>query len=627
MSKFYIPLLAAALVGSSATAQQNVRTRTASQKARPETMRPAPRPAQQGAAREIIWSDDLSNASHWVAGTVIPDGQATIDADTWEIGTNPPSGAFAIDTILSTTADNGFALFDSDLACGGHQNATLTMANPVDLSAYSGVLFQFEQYTARWRGDYFIDVSTDGGTVWTEFEVNVDLDVASTVSPNTLPNPDTEVVNISSAAAGQMNVLVRFRYFSTQEEHADDAGCDYAWMVDDVAFTTVPDNEIVLNYGYTSITGSGEEYGRVPADQFGSTLNIGGEAFNFGGQDQTNVSVDVTFSGAQDLSTSIPVGTLATQATFIADMDYTMSPNVGNYTVTFDVNSDQLALDGNLDDNQRVRTFEITNGIFSLDNIGQHPADTEELEQNGTGSFADNTENVKLMTMYPIRADYEITGLQIELGPASTAGGQIVISILDTTDVLADPSVTTQPVSGLESAPYTLTAADIAAGVVTIPFLDDSSPVTLTPGAYYACAAMTQVGDGEVYILDDATVPQPGLASVLWLPFDPDGQFLYGGNGTAYAIRLTNELSIGVREEATLEGVTMYPNPTNGVLRINTVENGKMTVEVMNVLGELLTTTSFSGNTVLDLGGFADGVYSVRVSNGSKTTVQRITLN
>lgn len=99
MNKLYIPALALALVGGSVHAQHaGGITKIASKQANSSsvTTRTGGRatPAA-GAQREIIWSDDFSNPSNWVAGNV-----AGASDDTWVIGTDGPSGAFAIDPIL-----------------------------------------------------------------------------------------------------------------------------------------------------------------------------------------------------------------------------------------------------------------------------------------------------------------------------------------------------------------------------------------------------------------------------------------------------------------------------------------------------------------------------------------------
>src|ERR1043165_6380325 len=73
--------------------------------------------------QSIIWSDDFSNASNWVISNDVG------STDDWVIGTNGPSGAYMIPAITSTTAANGFALYDSDLMCSGNQIGNLTTAN------------------------------------------------------------------------------------------------------------------------------------------------------------------------------------------------------------------------------------------------------------------------------------------------------------------------------------------------------------------------------------------------------------------------------------------------------------------------------------------------------------------
>ncbi|MBP9080613.1 MAG: T9SS type A sorting domain-containing protein, partial [Flavobacteriales bacterium] len=121
-------------------------------------------------------------------------------------------------------------------------------------------------------------------------------------------------------------------------------------------------------------------------------------------------------------------------------------------------------------------------------------------------------------------------------------------------------------------------------------------------------------------------VGQPFDASMLWIPNDDQAQFIYS-NGNAMAIRLSSDATIGVQETANLDGVTLYPSPTDGPVEIRLETPGKMSVEVFNVLGKLVETARFNGtSTKLDLGGNAAGIYTVRISDGARYNVQRITL-
>lgn len=603
------------LGASMASAQSASHERTnAALKQRRHTINSTHGPAQHAAQRDVIWADDLSDPTTWIIGT--GDGR---DPDTWVIGTEGPTGTFSstYGTLTSTSAANGFALFDSDLACGGNQEPTLRTASSIDLSAYPGAVLEFEQLFSRFRGDCFVDVSTNG-TEWTSFEVNQDVDVNESSD-----NPDLRQVNLS-AFGGQSTVWIRFRYFSTEEDHGNGAGCDYAWMVDDVTIVTLPDNDIIVNLGYVSQTGDGEEYGRVPQAQWQPTLNVGAELTNFGSQTQTNITVDIVCENEDGLEVfqTQQTGTdLSVTDTLVTDGDVTLDdPATGLYTTTFTVSSDQIALDASPENNTRTRTFEVTEHVYSLDNIGNHPDGLQELEQVGTLSFENNAENVKLMNLYVINNTAQVTGLEIGLGPATDPGSSIVISILDTADVFATPSVVNQALA--ESDPHVITQAEVTAGKVTIEF---PGPVTLTPNAYYAVASLFADGENHVFILDDTTVPQPNAASMVWIPFDPGAnQNLYGGNGTAWAVRMTFDPSIGMAETTDLGEVTMFPNPTSGPLRISSNGKGRQRVEVTDPLGALVHVSSINGIGMVDLGTLAPGAYLVRVSDGEVNTVRQV---
>ena len=65
--------------------------------------------------------------------------------------------------------------------------------------------------------------------------------------------------------------------------------------------------------------------------------------------------------------------------------------------------------------------------------------------------------------------------------------------------------------------------------------------------------------------------------------------------------------------------VRLYPNPTDGILKVE--GNGLMTISVMNMLGQKVLETTANDNAAIDLSGFGEGIYMVRVEteNGIKT--------
>ncbi|MDD2387847.1 MAG: hypothetical protein PHP52_13800, partial [Bacteroidales bacterium] len=161
-----------------------------------------------------IFSSDFSDPDQWM----IHHGTGT--SDDWVIGTTGPNNYMG--PIASTTAANGFALFDSDFLCSGNQNAYLSSYS-FDCSAYANVHIQFETFYKRHYEDgVFVQVSNDGST-WTDFEV-----FAEYVQQDESTNPEIIDIDISSVAGNAAMVWVRFKFLSQS------SGCDYAWMIDDV---------------------------------------------------------------------------------------------------------------------------------------------------------------------------------------------------------------------------------------------------------------------------------------------------------------------------------------------------------------------------------------------------------
>lgn len=71
--------------------------------------------------------------------------------------------------------------------------------------------------------------------------------------------------------------------------------------------------------------------------------------------------------------------------------------------------------------------------------------------------------------------------------------------------------------------------------------------------------------------------------------------------------------------EVSESNARLYPNPTNGILNIES--DGAMTISVINMLGQKVMETTASDNVTIDLSGFESGIYMVRIEtqNGVKT--------
>lgn len=218
-----------------------------------------------------FWSDDFSNAANWTISN------QTGNSDNWVIGTTVPSGTFPIPAITSTSAANGYAMFDSDLLCSGDQIADLTTANSINCSSESSVVLTFEQYYRRYDDSTFVFVSVDNVN-WTKFPVNQSY-------PNNVlsaTNPEVVTVDITSVAANQATVWIRFQFWSPSTYTTGPGGapgCGYAWMIDDVALSggtstgTFDDcaNAVDINSGFGGTIGTVNTLG--PYDNTTATVS------------------------------------------------------------------------------------------------------------------------------------------------------------------------------------------------------------------------------------------------------------------------------------------------------------------------------------------------------------------
>ncbi|MBL4586174.1 MAG: T9SS type A sorting domain-containing protein [Flavobacteriales bacterium] len=561
----------------------------------------------QSRSSDVVWSSDFSTPGDWDITNEAG------NADNWVIGTNGPAGTFAIDDIVSTSGGN-FALFDSDNMCSGNQVGNLTTANPINLSTVGFVVLQFEQYYRRFNDSTFVFVSTDG-TTWVKYTVNQAFSNGNTSTTNS----ELISVNITATAANQAQVWIRFQ-FSSPSSYPASPGCGYSWQIDDVAVLEGAPNDLAATTAYITHDGTGNEYGRIPQSQLLPTFFVGGAFDNLGSAVQNNVTAVMTIDGP---STSFGGSTNIAQALVGATnfMDEIATPTqtpleVGVYEGAFTVVSNEEGIGApTFGNNTYLRNFEVTANAYTLDGLGNHPVGYQALNAIGTASFADNEDGLMVLGYYSFTQTANIIGVQILLANGTEAGSSLIVSVHDTADVLTNGDMYN---ALAQSTLITITQANVDDGFVVV-------PITFTTGidAFYVGAELFSDGNAnDVAILDDETVPQPFLTSIIYLPFQ-DQIFT---NGTAITIRLITDdvVIVGVEEEVQLSGISIYPNPTEGVIRIDVEQQDTYTIEVMNVIGKQVYSSTVSASTFVDLKQFGAGIYVVRVSSEKETFTQKV---
>ncbi|MCD6018429.1 MAG: hypothetical protein K0S53_1550 [Bacteroidetes bacterium] len=114
--------------------------------------------------------------------------------------------------------------------------------------------------------------------------------------------------------------------------------------------------------------------------------------------------------------------------------------------------------------------------------------------------------------------------------------------------------------------------------------------------------------------------------------------FAIGGKGTLSGanqqinvrlddIRIAKIVSgVGIKNNVLAE-VSMFPNPTTGILNVNATE-ANSSLEVFNVIGDkVYTNVLVKGSNTLDLSGLANGAYFVKLNSNGQVTTKKVVLS
>ena len=78
--------------------------------------------------------------------------------------------------------------------------------------------------------------------------------------------------------------------------------------------------------------------------------------------------------------------------------------------------------------------------------------------------------------------------------------------------------------------------------------------------------------------------------------------------------------------EDLISEISVYPNPSTGILNIDFETNDSFSVEVTNIIGEIVLVKEVESNTSIDLSNFDKGTYLVKVSNSNLSKTERIVI-
>ena len=604
----------------------------------------------------VLWENQFDNASDWVidntcayaaynivggydytnqtpissTSTCTGSGTAGIDPGTgaaaqWRFETDPnliPVSALA--PFGSASASNGFLFINSD-ACGGGDGdgtpilVTATIATPVDLTGENSVVLSFSHNYRWWQDTRGVRVSGDNGATWVQYEITNNSGYPNDQNSG---NPEITSIDVSSDVGGQSQVLVQFYY-------EDNDFWAWYWAVDDVKISRKDLNNIQANsswiYGETHYSA---EYGRVPITEIDQNWVVGAQVTNDGVNDQTNVTLAADFGS---FNTSSSLGIVEADSSSTIESLEPLVLTTGTYQGTFTVSSDSDQVGGaNFSDNTYERNFEITNDVYSLDGIGLHPAGYEALGSLGSNSWADAEDGLVCGTYYNLKQPQVLNSVRTYITSTSVAQAEVILYIIDSLSFSTGAFGNATYTSDL----YTLTTNDVANGYfdLSIAILSGWDPstnsnnwenLTLSAGGYYlAVELFSGGGTYHVRIVDDATVSQPAWSSAIWYPA-PTSTFY--SNGNAFAIRMNMGANVGINENIT-NNVSIYPNPTSGILNISTNAKDLSEIIVKDIMGKVVLSQKFNSKIAINTENYAKGVYLIDVKNNLGTVSEKISV-
>ena len=555
--------------------------------------------SQSSVNRTDIWTNDFSVPADWTI-------TSEAGAGAWVIGTAIPSGAYLIDPIESTTAANGYALFDSDLDCSGDQITNLTMLGSANCSTYPGVILEFQQQYRRFDDSTFVFVSNDNGTTWVKYPVN------ETLGNNDLSSSTAEIVkvNITPTAGGQASVKVRFQFWSPSGS-ASAPGCGYSWMVDDVKLITPPDYELLmtsLNHGNPFLDW---EYGTYPLSQV-AEIPVLAIIRNEGAMTQdATVNYTITRGGVTVNSGASTVVTIEpfTNDTVIIATGYTADA-IGSYSVGASVTSANTDIDPS--NNVGTSNFAVSNYVYSgLTGL------TGTVAYSYSGAAALTAwEPCKVTNRYSIVNTVDVKAIDIAVAAASTDNTDLVIELYDDADLT----------TALSIGDFSISATHPTTAQYFTVLIDQQ---TLAAGGLYVASMGSEATDKRFLFYG---VAGDNDNSTLVQIADANGVPTWYLSDLTAAINLNFDLGVGVANiNAPAMKMEVYPNPANNQISwdVKTQEASNVSISLIDLNGKVVFNKSISGKVVaykdtLSLVDFANGVYTLQVTTNKGTSSQKV---
>ena len=500
-----------------------------------------------------------------------------------------------------------------------------------------------------------IEFSTNGGATWTTQVVGCESTSEGGFAYKRVPIFD---------AAGHDNVMIRFRakrtesiisgYFTGAPTYAQGQFIVH-WQVDDVIIEeAMPFDLVITDYRmnkgicdyYSNPDAANQGYGsqhyqlrplfgQTPRSEWTSenmfaSFNVAVE--NRGSEDvEPIVNITITGPNGEEIWTVDFEGDLVgpygrdtidvieyvgegVDKVFFFTEEQMQNIALGEYTVTYTV-STEAGEDPTPANNTASHPFYITESAY----CPATPNITTSMGPNNWSDFEDGDEIIGMFEYYSL-PDNEIP-VYVFISANTNAGTAIAANIYEynATNDAFELTVT--------SGTYTISENDLGKWI-NIPlesplmleeFDAESSDKTIEVGI-----AFFENGQEELHLGASRDMPTKGWICRYNMG---DGVTAYNvtSESNAPAICLGDPTDVVSVATSEANEITMYPNPSNGIVNFTNVENA--TIEVYNMMGQVVASESnVSENASIDLSGVANGNYIVRIVKNGEIATSKLSI-
>lgn len=610
------------------------------------------------AGQAAFWSEDFANG---FAGNNESNGawtQTTDDVALWEYrgpATTPDNtvasrgscGAGSV-AIASTTASNGFVIFDSNFwddpgtVCGGNQGSgddasphLVTLTSPsIDMSAQDAVQLFFETNSRNFNSELNIKVSVNGGAFTLATEIYDQLAIPGNGSTD---NGQLVSVNLTDLCANQADVRVQFEF----------SGEYYYVMIDDIYFDTPPTYDLEITEIYLDDVVNNDIFTHelLPMSQ-AHLMNPVVEFTNKGLATQdVEVYVTVTDPSANVSEFSTTVTGIAYDSTLSVVVPTLTPDQYGVYTFDYEVvglgGADEIPGD-NVDDDAFSVNDSSWADQFGFNYVGSYYNAFEEGGTAGAG-YAAVSPGQCFYTFNAAQANGIVTVFPnfTQTSVKMTAGQYFVAEIFKVNDKVAFNSEVTEDILDLvASVDYFLTDEDFTTtGDIRDVFIQFDDDVNLEADEFYLITITNSSGEpfnvGVTTPNDNLDVSgvikgniQAGVSLTTYNRFSNLNPYL--------KMSMINEpVGINEKEATSFELLENNPNPAKGytTIKFSALNAGVATVSIKDVTGKTVynvdqTVQDGLNRVEINTTSMKDGVYFYSVSlNGQVSTKKMVVLN